>query len=237
MADKTKYKNLEEADKGYNELYGKYQKGQEEGNLTKKELEGARVELQKLKGGIEERGRKEEELKRRLRQSGLNPEQRKRINEQFLEQMRQDPVATVDSRIVQIIKGQGYVKKEDLDKQSDRDRTEEDNYNRFVSSHNDFEKVRSTFTKLWNELPANKKDTSSLELIYKAAKGEMATERAKNFDKENEDMRANLIQEMREKATLSGGRKIKTKKELEADEKEVNSIVEAHRSSKVSLTR
>ena len=54
--------------------------------------------------------------------------------------MRQDPVATVDSRIVQIIRGQGYVKKEDLDKQSDRDRTEEENFNRFIASHDDFEK-------------------------------------------------------------------------------------------------
>jgi len=124
-----------------------------------------------------------------------------------------------------------------LDKQSDRDRTEEENFNRFIASHDDFEKVRATFTKLWNGLPPDKKDTSSLELIYGAAKGEMATEREKNFDKEKEDMRANLIQEMREKATLSGGRKIKTKKELEADEKEVNDIVEAHRSSKVRITK
>ena len=84
MADNPKYKTLEEAGKGYNELYSKFQKGQEEGNLTKKELEDTKTELIKLKGSIEERGRKEEELKRRLRQPGLNPEQRKRINDQFL---------------------------------------------------------------------------------------------------------------------------------------------------------
>jgi len=104
MAEAKKYGKLDEANKGYNELYTTYQKGQTEGNLTKKELEDTKTELIKLKGSIEERGRKEEELKRRLRQPGLNPEQRKRINEQFLEQMRQDPVATVDSRIVQIIR-------------------------------------------------------------------------------------------------------------------------------------
>jgi len=121
MADKEgkKYKTLEEANRGYNEVYSAYQKGQEEGNLTKKELEDTRAELFRLKGGIDERTRREQELKTRLRQPGLRPEDKQRINEQFLEQMRNDPVGTVDSRIVQIIRGQGYVKKEDLDRESE----------------------------------------------------------------------------------------------------------------------
>ena len=237
MADKPKYETKEEAQKGYDELYGAYQKGQEEGNLTKKELGDVREELSRLKGGIEERTRREDELRTRLRQPGLGPEQRQRINEQFLEQMRQYAVATVDSRIVQIIRGQGYIKKEDIDKQTARDKTEEENYNRFVSSHDDFEKVRPTFTKLWNELPAEKRDTSSLELIYKAAKGEIALAGAGDIEEAKKIMREELIQEMREKATLATGRKIRTKKELEADEQTVEDIVNAHKGTKVTLNK
>jgi len=39
-----------------------------------------------------------------------------------------------------------------------------------VASHDDFEKVRPTFTKLWNKLPAEKRNTSNLELVFQAAK-------------------------------------------------------------------
>lgn len=237
MADKPKYETKEELQKGYDELYGAYQKGQEKGNLTEKELEDTKAELLKLRGGIDERGRREEELRRRLRQPGLNPEQKQRINEQFLEQMRVDPVATVDNRIVQIIRGQGYVKKEDLEKETQRSEEDEKAYNDFVASHDDFEKVRPTFTKLWNKLPPEERKTSSLELIFKAAKGEMATANPVNLEEEKEKLRKEIIQELKEKATLSSGRKIRTKKEVESDEKAVEDIVEAHRSSKVSITR
>lgn len=237
MADKPKYETKEKLQEGYDELYGAYQKGQEEGNLTKKELEDTRAELLKLKGGIDERGKREEELRRRLRQPGLNPEQKQRINEQFLEQMRVDPQGTVDSRIVQIIRGQGFVKREELDKETDASKADEKAFNDFVASHEDFEKVRPTFTKLWNKLPPEERKTSSLELIFKAAKGEMATANPVNLEEEKEKMRKELIQEMKEKATLSGGRKIRTKKEVEADDKTVEDILEAHRSSKVSINR
>ena len=236
MADKPKYGNLEEANKGYNELYGMRQKEIEEANITKKERDDARAELLKLKGGIEERTRRETDLRTRLRQPGLTPETRQRINEQFLEQMRQDPVATVDSRIVQIIKGQGFVRKEEVDRESEKSRQEEEAYNIFVSSHDDFEKVRPTFTKLWNELPAEKRITSSLELIFKAAKGEMATANPVNLEEEKEKLRKEIIQELKEKATLGSGRKIRTKKEIDEDEKEVASIVETHKKSKVNIT-
>lgn len=239
MADKEgkKYKTLEEANRGYNEVYSAYQKGQEEGNLTKKELEDTRAELFRLKGGIDERTRREQELKTRLRQPGLRPEDKQRINEQFLEQMKNDPVGTFDSRIVQIIRGQGYVKKEELDKEAETNKQEEQDYNDFVKSHDDFEKVRPTFTKFWNKLPVEKRNTSNLELVFQAAKGEMVAGGGMNLEEERKKMREELIQEMKEKATLGSGRKIRTKKEVEADDKTVDDILEAHRSSKVSITR
>lgn len=234
MADKDfKYKNLDEAKKGYGELYGMYLKDKEEGKLDKAELKTAREELLKLKGGIEERTRRETDLRSRLRQPGVTPESRQRANEQFLEQMKVDPTTTFDNRIIQIVKGQGFVRKEELDKETDASKAEEEAYNSFVSSHKDFEDVRPTFTKLWNELPADKRNTSSMELVFKAAKGEMATANPVNLEEEKKKMREELIRELKEKATISGGRKIRTKKEMDEDEKKVSDIMTAHKGLKV----
>ncbi len=233
--DKKKYENLDEANKGYNELYGMRQKEKEESKLNKQELDTLRTENATLKGAGQERTRRETELRNRLRSPGLTSEQRQNINTQFVEQLKTDPQGAVDRRVLQIIQGQGLVKKSEIDKQNDVNSEEEQAYNDFTNSHKDFETVRPAFLKRWNKLPAEDRVTKNLELAFAAARGDMTLANPVDLKKEKDKMREELKKEMRDKAALAGGKKIRTQKEIDEDEKQVNDIKKAHKETKASI--
>ena len=203
--------------------------------LSKKELDTLRTENARLKGVGDERTRRETELRNRLRNPALTPEQRKGINDQFFDRLKTDPTATVDERVRRVIQSQGFVKKSDLDRENEANSAEEQAYNDFTASHDDFENVRPAFLKRWNKLPADQRVAKSLDLVFAAAQGDMTLANPVDLKKEKDKMREELKQEMRDKAALAGGKKIKTQKEIDADAKEVAAITQAHKDTKASI--
>lgn len=238
MADdkkgKDKFEKLEDANKGYNELYGKFQDTSEEVNVLKKEL----AETKKQE---DERRRQLELMRQRQTQARpqgftLTEEEKVSRNKDFIERMRNDPYGTIQETISRNLQRKRLVSKDDLTKQQDFDRIEQDKFKSFIAKHSkekiNYDTVKSKFSEEWDKLPAEQRNSNSFELLFQAAKGQYIEE---NMNPEK--MKEEVIKELRDKTALGSGKSIpestKSKSEKEKDDKAVDDIADAYRGGKV----
>ena len=218
-----KYKTKEEAEKAFKEGEAKYHEGQTKLAETERQLEAERQRTRLVEEKQEEiRKAKTEEEKKKL------DEDLEQMGKEFAEEAKKGPAAMMRGfhRLFDAYaSGQGFVKRDDLKRQSDADREQNKIFNKVQAAHKeDFKKLAHKMAEIWAGLSPETKMRPSeklLETVYKAAKAENLPDEAK--------LREKIIADMRAGHTEGGG-----EKPPPAEEKsDVDKIVEEHKKTKV----
>ena len=218
-----KYKTLEEAEKAHKEGETKYHEGQTKLAETERLLEVERQRTRLVEEKQEEiRKAKTEEEKKKLE---LDLE---RMGKEFVEESKKGPGAMMRGlhRLFDAyMSGQGFVRRDDLKRQSDADRRQTALFNKVRAAHKeDFDELAPKMIEIWAGLPPMTKMRPSeklLETVYQAAKAGSLPDEAK--------LREKIIADMRAGHGEGGGEKAPP-----AEEKsDVDEIIEEHKKTKV----
>lgn len=226
-----KYKTMEEAEKGEKEREAKFTQAHQELADAKRELELERQKsrLVEEKGEQIRKAKTEEEKKRLQQELDQNLE---RMGKEFVEESKKGPAAMMRGfhRLFDAYAStQGFVKRDDLKRQSDADREQTRLFNKVRAAHKeDFVELAPKMAEIWAGLsPTTKMRPSEklLETVYKAAKGESLPDEAK--------LREKIIADMRAGHGEGGGEKLPPAEEKSEDEKTTDKIIETHKKEKV----
>lgn len=225
-----KYKTLEEAERAHKEGETKYHEGQTKLADTERQLETERQRTRLVGEKQEEiRKAKTEEEKKKLE---LDLEQ---MGKEFAEESKKGPAAMMRGfhRLFDAYAStQGFVKRDDLKRQSDADREQTREFNKVRAAHKeDFDELAPKMIEIWATLPPETKMRPSeklLETVYKAAKSESLPDEAKLKEKIIADMKAGHGE--------GGGEKLPPDEKKTEDEKYTDDVVKEYQKTKVKLS-
>lgn len=229
-----KYKTMEEAEKGEKEREAKFTQAHQDLATAKKELELERQKTRLVEEKQEEiRKAKTEEEKQRLQQE--LDQNLERMGKEFVEESKKGPAAMMKGfhRMFDAYAStQGFVKRDDLKRQSAADRKHTELFNRVRATHKeDFDELTPKMIEIWDGLPPETKMRPSeklLETVYQAAKAKNLPDEAKIREKIIADMKAGHGEDR-------GDRPSPEEKKSE-DEKYTDEVIKEYKKTKVVLS-
>lgn len=209
-----KYKTKKEAEQAYKELEHKLGEQGAELGAARKALEEEKKRIKQI-----EDAKAEEEKK-------VTEEEYKAMSKEFVENMRKDPMGTLDRYIRSHPSVANRVTIQDLKRKEEQEKKNREAYEKFREAHKeDFDKLKSKMAEIWGKLPLENRKPEMLEIVYKAAKAESLPDEAK--------LREKIIEDMKAGHSEGGSETPPEKKEKDEADKATDEIIEAYKGSKV----
>jgi|GEM_PF-4231602 len=225
-----KYKTQEDFIKGHKELERTATQTSQELADAKRELELERQRTRLIDEKQEEiRTARTEEEKKKLE---LDLE---RMGKEWVEESKKGPgpmMRGLHRLFDAYISSQGFVKRDDLRRQSDADRRQTDLFNKIRAAHKeDFDELAPKMAEVWGGLDPRTKMYPSeklLETVYQAAKAGNLPDEAK--------LREKIIADMRAGHGEGGGEKPPPGEKKTEDEKYTDEVIEEYKKTRIELS-